>query len=203
MITIVDYGVGNLSSILNMLRRIGATSNISGNPDDISAAEKLILPGVGHFNTCISRFNSSGLRDIIEKRVFIDGTPILGICVGAQMMTRRSEEGFETGLCWVNADTVKFDFTNSNNLKVPNMGWNEVKILKDSPIFGGMYDSPRFYFAHSFHFHFDDLESVVATSEYGYEFPVAFQKQNIFGTQFHPEKSHKYGLKLLEKFSHI
>jgi imidazole glycerol-phosphate synthase subunit HisH len=200
MTAIINYGVGNLVSVLNMFKRIGVDAIITNDIDDIKKASRLLLPGVGHFDTCMQRYNSSGLKSIIEQKVFEYKVPILGICVGAQMMTRGSEEGIEQGLGWVKADTVKFNIGNSA-LKIPNMGWNELLLTQPSPLWNDLLEEPRFYFAHSFHFKFDTKEMVTGIANYGYEYPVAFRKNNIFGTQFHPEKSHKFGMKVLENFS--
>jgi glutamine amidotransferase len=200
MIAIINYGVGNLTSVLNMFRRIGADAVITGNTDEITKADKLLLPGVGHFDSCMQRFNESGLRPIVEQKAFDEKVPLLGICVGAQMMTRGSEEGKEKGLGWVNADTIRFRLDDKPGLKIPNMGWNELIICKPSPLWNDLGDDARFYFAHSFHFKFDSDEMVTGKANYGYEYPVAFRNNNLFATQFHPEKSHKFGMKVFENF---
>jgi glutamine amidotransferase len=149
-------------------------------------------------------FNASGLRPVIEKKAFEEKVPVLGICVGAQMMTRGSEEGVENGLGWVDADTVRFKLEDKPEYKVPNMGWNELIISAETcPLWMDMHSDPRFYFAHSFHFRFDTPELVTAEADYGYRYPVAFQAGNILATQFHPEKSHKFGMKVLENFAKI
>ncbi len=200
MIAIINYGVGNLTSVLNMFKLIGADAVITGDANEIRNASKLLLPGVGHFDSCMQRFNESGLRPVVEHKVFKEKLPLLGICVGAQMMTRGSEEGTEKGLGWVNADTIRFRLDASSKLKIPNMGWNELIISKPSPLWNELGEEARFYFAHSFHFQFDDEEMVTGKANYGYEYPVAFRNENMFATQFHPEKSHKYGMKVLENF---
>lgn len=201
MIAIINYGVGNLTSVLNMFKRIGADAIITADQEEIKKADRLLLPGVGHFDSCMQRFNESGLRLVVEEKTFTEKTPILGICVGAQMMTRSSEEGIEKGLGWVNADTIRFKLNDHPQLKIPNMGWNELVISKPSPLWNELPVEARFYFAHSFHFKFDNDDMVTGKAKYGYEYPVAFRRQNIFGTQFHPEKSHKFGMKVLENFS--
>lgn len=201
MIAIINYGVGNLFSVQNMFKHIGAEAIITADVYEIKNATRILLPGVGNFDSCMRRFNESGLRTIVEAKVFLEKVPILGICVGAQMMTRGSEEGIEKGLGWVNADTIRFNLNDNYKLKIPNMGWHELIISGQSPLWNDLPDEARFYFAHSYHFKFDNDELVTGKAKYGYEYPVAFKKQNIYGTQFHPEKSHKFGMKVLDNFS--
>jgi glutamine amidotransferase len=201
MIAIVNYGVGNLTSILNMHKRLGIEAIITGESKEIEKAGKILLPGVGHFDSCMQNFDRSGLRPLIEKKALEERIPVLGICVGAQMMTRGSEEGGEKGLGWVNAETVKFRIPASALLKVPHMGWADIHCSQPDNLWKDLPDEPRFYFAHSYHFRFDADQYVTARADYGYGFPCAFRKDNIFGVQFHPEKSHKYGMKLLENFA--
>jgi glutamine amidotransferase len=200
MIAIIDYGVGNLNSIYNMLERVGANAVISGSEDVISRADKLILPGMGHFDNCMVKIKSSGLLKIIEHKVFVEGVPILGICVGLQMLMGNSEEGDELGLAWIPGRTVRFDFKLESGLKIPNMGWHEVKKCKESLLTRNFVDNARFYFAHSYHVILDHYEDCLMEAEYGYRYVVALEHKNILGVQFHPEKSHKYGMKLLENF---
>jgi imidazole glycerol-phosphate synthase subunit HisH len=201
MIAIINYGVGNLTSILNMHRRLGIDAVITDDVDVIEKSEKLLLPGVGHFDKCMENFNNSGLRPVIERKVQEEKTPILGICAGAQMMTRRSEEGIEKGLGWIEGDTVLFKFSNGTNLKIPHMGWTDIEMVKPSPLWRQMLEEPRFYFAHSYHFVLDNDEKATGKCNYGYDFTCAFQNDNVFGVQFHPEKSHRYGMKVLSNFS--
>lgn len=201
MVAIIDYGVGNLTSILNMHRKLGIDAVITGDAAVIQEAESLLIPGVGHFDTCMQNFNSSGLRPLVEKRALEEKIPVLGICVGAQMMTRGSEEGKEKGLAWVNADTIKFRVDGTNSLKVPHMGWTDLQPKTGSGLWAEMPVEPRFYFAHSYHFSFDTAEYVTGTADYGYDFACAFRKENIYGVQFHPEKSHRYGMKLIANFA--
>jgi glutamine amidotransferase len=203
MIAIINYGVGNLTSVHNMFRRIGADAVITGDPELIIKAEKLLLPGVGHFDSCIQNFYKSGLRDAVEHKIFFEKRPILGICVGAQMMTRGSEEGKEKGFAWVDADTIRFKLDKQSKLKIPNMGWNDLIITKYCPLWNDIGDEARFYFAHSYHFNFDNEEYVTGKARYGYEYPVAYQIDNIYATQFHPEKSHRFGMKVLENFAQL
>lgn len=203
MITIINYGIGNLLSVRNMFKRIGVTAVLSYDKATIEEADKIVIPGVGFFDSCMQAFNRSGLRDLVEKKVMNDKVPVLGICVGAQMMTRSSEEGSESGLGWLNADTIRFRTDEFPSLKIPMIGWNHIKIHRSHDIWQNLELNARFYFAHSYHFSFDTAEFITASTTYGYEYPVAFQNANIFGTQFHPEKSHKYGMQFLENFSRI
>lgn len=200
MITIIDYKVGNLGSIKNMLKKIGHSSEISSDADAIRQADKLILPGVGAFDNGIRNIKELGLWDPIEEKVR-SGTPILGICLGAQLMGKGSEEGVEKGFGWVNADSVRFKIDTSSKLKVPNMGWMNVTVQKDNAL---LVNDPaveeRFYFVHSYHFQFHEPKQILATATYGYEYAVAFEEGNVMGVQFHPEKSHKYGMELFRNF---
>jgi glutamine amidotransferase len=201
MVAIIDYGVGNLTSILNMHRRLGIEAAITGEPAEIEKADRVLLPGVGHFDTCMQNFSNSGLRPLVERLALEDGVPVLGICVGAQMMTRGSEEGNEKGLGWVNADTIRFRLNGESGLKVPHMGWTDLRPAISSGLWAEMPEEPRFYFAHSYHFRFDSTEFVTGMASHGYDFVCAFRKGNIHGVQFHPEKSHKYGMKLIANFA--
>lgn len=204
MIAIVNYGLGNLTSILNMHKRLGIDAKITSDPIELQQADKLILPGVGHFDKGMQNLNESGLRTLLDKLVLQEKKTILGICLGAQLMTRRSEEGMEKGLDWVAADTIKFQLSGNNSLKVPHMGWTDLDCTKNSPLWQNLPAEPRYYFVHTYHFRFDDNNTnVIGRSTYGYEFACAFQKVNIYGVQFHPEKSHKFGMKLLENFSKL
>jgi glutamine amidotransferase len=201
MITIVDYGCGNLGSIQNMIKKIGSKAQITSDAAKIALAEKLILPGVGAFDTGIKNLHERGLWSILNKRVLEDKVPILGICLGMQLMTKSSEEGVLKGLSWIDAETKKFKFDEvSEKRKIPNMGWNYIEIKKNSRLFNNMYEHPKFYFVHSYYVNCHQKEDVIAVANYGQNYDCAFEKDNIFGVQFHPEKSHKYGMKLLENF---
>ena len=201
MIVIIDYGVGNLSSIKNMLKKIGMDPVISNKAEDIIHADKLILPGVGHFDYGMQHLHESGLVDVLNKKILTNKTPILGICLGVQLLTEGSEEGKAKGLGWIKGKTVAFDKMKLDaNHKIPHMGWTDIKGFEQSKLFTGMYDEPRFYFVHSYHLQLDDPADVLASANYGYDFTVGIEHENILGVQFHPEKSHKYGMKLLENF---
>lgn len=200
MITIVDYKTGNLGSIKNMLKRIGEASTITGDVDEIRKSSKIILPGVGSFDAGVQKLKDSGIWDVLNEKILVDNIPILGICLGAQLMTQGSEEGQMAGFGWVDAKTMKFRIDQESKLKVPNMGWNSIIKEKDSLLFKDMVDNPRFYFVHSFHFEFEDKSQELSTSKYAYKFCSAFEKDNVIGVQFHPEKSHKSGMNLLKNF---
>lgn len=200
MIAIIDYGLGNLGSIKNMLKRIGASAEIISDPSKINDAEKLILPGVGSFDMGMNSLNEQGWTEVLNQKVLINKIPILGICLGMQLMTLSSEEGIEKGLGWVNAETIKFDINKYPALKIPHMGWNEVNIKNELTLFKNVEDIPKYYFVHSYYIKCAQPENIAATTHYGNEFVSSFQKDNVFGVQFHPEKSHKYGMRLLENF---
>jgi imidazole glycerol-phosphate synthase subunit HisH len=201
-VTIINYGSGNLLSVKNMLKRAGAGDVIiSDQAEEITKADKLILPGVGHFEYGMQKLQESGLIPVLEQKVLRDKTPILGICLGAQLMTESSEEGNVNGLGWVRGKTVAFDKTKlPEDYKVPHMGWNEVIENKQTTLFENMPDTPRFYFVHSYHLKMDDPADVWLTAQYGYEFCAAYQHENIYACQFHPEKSHKFGMQLMKNF---
>ena len=201
MIVIIDYGMGNLGSILNMLKKIGAEAIISSNITEIEKAKKLILPGVGAFDSGMKNIMGLGLVSVLNERVLRGKIPLLGICLGMQLLTRRSEEGTLQGLGWFDADTLKFKFDKvQNGLRIPHMGWNYINVEKKHSLLNDLGENPRFYFVHSYHVVCDKVEDILATTSYGYDFTYAIIRDNIFGVQFHPEKSHKYGMKLLKNF---
>jgi glutamine amidotransferase len=203
MITIIDYEMGNVGSMLNMLKRIGVTARISSKADDVRSAEKLILPGVGAFDTGMTNLAESGLREVLEEKVLVEKTPLLGVCIGMQLLTRGSEEGKLPGLSWIDAKTVRFRFQSQNGLKIPHMGWNTVTPKTGALLFRGFAEPPRFYFVHSYHVVCDDPTDVGATVHHGYEISAAIQHGHIMGAQFHPEKSHTYGMRLLKNFAEL
>ncbi len=203
MIVIVDYGMGNFGSIVNMVRKVGGRAVLSADAREIADAEKLILPGVGAFDNGMKCLRDLGCIDVLTARVLNDRAPILGICLGMQLFARRSEEGPEPGLGWIDADVVRFTFDPSNRrLKIPNMGWNTIAVKRPHPLLPDTEAARRFYFVHSYHLRCSDPLNVLATSWYGVEFTSAVVKDNIVGTQFHPEKSHKYGMELMRHFVH-
>jgi imidazole glycerol-phosphate synthase subunit HisH len=202
MLTIVDYGVGNLASIQNMLQKIGVASLISSKKSDIEMAEKLILPGVGAFDTCVEKLKRSGLLDVLEQKILGEKIPVLGVCVGLQLMMDESEEGKLPGLGWIKGRIIRFkQALLPVGTKIPHMGWTDVTLAKQSRIFSDMYDEPRFYFVHSYHAELLDENDVLFYADYGYRFVAGVERGNIVGVQFHPEKSHKYGMKLLGNFA--
>lgn len=201
MITIVDYDAGNIKSIQNMLRAIGATSMVSKSTEDLARASKIILPGVGHFDYGMGQLRASGLVDVLNLRVARDRTPLLGICLGAQLLTRGSEEGRSPGLGWIDAQTVKFDRSRMHETnRVPHIGWSQTVQTKQNPLSQGLGDDARFYFVHSYHIACDDPDQEILRAHYGYDFTCGVQKDNILGVQFHPEKSHRFGMQLLRNF---
>jgi len=202
MIVIVDYKMGNSGSILNMFKRIGVEAIISSNVSDIEGADKLILPGVGAFDNGIKNLKDSGLIPVLEKKVIKRKAPILGICLGMQLLTLRSEEGCLSGLGWVDAETVRFRFTeNQASLRIPHMGWNTVNLMRYNVLFENLHNKDaRFYFAHSYNVRCNNEKDVLSTTHYGHDFVSSIQKGNIFGVQFHPEKSHRFGMQLLKNF---
>lgn len=203
MTIIIDYGMGNVGSIHNMIRKAGYSSKISNSYDDIMNATKLILPGVGSFDSGMNQLNKYDLIDVLNKKVVQEKTPILGICLGMQLMTNSSEEGTMSGLGWVDAATKKFILPEHPNLKVPHMGWNHTLSTKNSSLTDNMDSNPRYYFVHSYYVHCHDQQDILTSTQYGIPFTSSFQRNNIFGVQFHPEKSHKYGLKLLSNFMEL
>lgn len=199
-LVIVDYGVGNLESIRNMLRKAGFDSIVSSSISEIEQADKLMLPGVGAFDACASKLRSSGLVEALEKKVRADRTPLLGVCVGLQLLMEGSEEGREPGLGWLKGRVVRFDPGRMPpGLKIPHMGWTDVTVEKSSVLMDEIED-PRFYFVHSYHVVADNEADVLLRAEYGYKFVAAMASRNIMGVQFHPEKSHRFGMQLLSNF---
>lgn len=204
MIIVVDYGVGNLGSIVNMFKKIGAKAMASSDPVMIENAEKLILPGIGAFNAGMQKLNERGLIPLLNKLVLEKKIPVLGLCLGLQLMTKRSAEGQLPGLGWLDAVTLRFRFDEANsNLKVPHMGWNTIETRHPHPLFTDLDPDARFYFVHSYYVQSRDPETVLAETDYGSRFHSILGKGNIMGAQFHPEKSHKFGLRLLKNFAEV
>lgn len=204
MIAIINYGIGNLLSVKNMLKKAGMTDVvITDNESEVAKADKIILPGVGHFDYGMRKLKDSPCFEIMNKKALEEKVPVLGICLGAQLLTNGSEEGVEKGLGWIDADTIGFQIEKfQEKLPVPHMGWCEVQHA-DHVLFKDMYEHPRFYFVHSFYLKPKDSKDVLCHSVYGHAFASGIQHDNIWGVQFHPEKSHKFGLKLLENFAKI
>lgn len=202
MLTIIDSGVANVGSVANMLHRIGVQARVSKDLDEIAQAERLILPGVGSFDGAVSSWKGWGLVDALNKAVLERGAPCLGICLGMQVMARSSEEGILPGLGWFDAKVVRFRQDQVPPLRVPHMGWNVVSPVREHAIFAELSDEARFYFVHSYHIVCDRAQDVLALCDYGTEFACSIQRENIVGVQFHPEKSHRFGMRLLENFAH-
>lgn len=198
MIAVLDYGVGNLASVYNMVRKAGGDPHIARTPADVLKAERLLLPGVGHFDHGMSMLNASGVRDALDEFALGLRRPVLGICLGAQILGRGSEEGKTPGLGWLAMECERFAAL--PGLRVPHMGWNEIVVRKPSPLMDGRADDARFYFVHSYRMRCADPGIELATAEYGGLFTCAVQHGNIAGTQFHPEKSLRHGLALMRAF---
>ena len=202
MITIIDYGTGNIRAIENMLRVLGHESRISGVPEEIASASKIILPGVGHFDYGMRQLRSSGLIDVLDEAATSRQVPVLGICLGAQLLTRRSDEGTEPGLGWVSAETRRFDRSRlADSLRIPHMGWADTGYQAGHPLFDGFNETPRFYYVHSYHMVCDDPVNELCHAVHGYRFVSGIAKDNILGVQFHPEKSHRFGKRILDNFA--
>lgn len=199
MVAIIDYGLGNLGSIANMLKVIGNKSVITSDADKIRNADKIILPGVGAFDAGMSQLENRALISVIQEEAN-KGKPILGICLGMQLLGRKSEEGEMKGLGLIPFDNVKFNFTAESKLKIPHMGWDIVEFKQDKALLGDIVGIQRYYFVHSYHAVCDDISNVMMTCDYGYEFAAAVCKDNVYGVQFHPEKSHDFGMRLIENF---
>ena len=204
MITIVNYGLGNVQAIANIYKRLGIEVTIASTDADLANAQRIILPGVGAFDWAMMRLHHSGMRDCLEELVKIDRRPVLGICVGMQMMAQRSDEGEAAGLGWIDGEVRKFDaasFTQKTHL--PHMGWNDVHPEQPGGLFAGLEADARFYFLHSFYFAPRNPADVLAVTDYNGPYASSVRHDNVFGVQFHPEKSHQWGIQLLKNFSEL
>lgn len=201
MIAILDYGLGNLGSISNMLKVIGEKSKITNNVEIIRKADGIILPGVGAFDAGMSKLNETGLTEVIKEEAE-NGKPILGICLGMQLLGNRSEEGKLPGLCLIPFECQKFNFED-RSLKIPHMGWDVVEFKKQHPLVEGLAGQQRYYFVHSYHAVCENPDNVLMTCDYGIEFACSVVKDNVIGLQFHPEKSHDFGMALLTNFVNV
>ncbi len=199
MIKIIDYGVGNIKAFVNLYKRLGIEIEIASNEKSLSNASKLILPGVGHFDYAMDKFSESGMMNTVNNLVVNEKVPVLGICVGMQIMARSSDEGSKKGLGWINANVKKID-TNKNNLRLPHMGWNNIIINKNDSILKNLDNDSRFYFLHSYFFNCKNEQNIIAFSNYGLNFPSIIRQDNIIGIQCHPEKSHEFGEQILKNF---
>ena len=203
MIAILHYGIGNLLSVQNMLRKAGVTDAlITSEAGELRRADKIVLPGVGHFDNGMKLLRASGMFDALHQKVVVERTPVLGICLGAEMLTKGSEEGDEPGLGWIDAHCDRFRPDElTEPLAVPHMGWAEVSACKESKLLADLPENPRYYFSHSYHIVCENLEDRLLAAHHGIEFTAAVERGNIAGVQFHPEKSHKFGLRLLANFA--
>ncbi len=204
MITIIDYGVGNINAFVNVYKRVDFPVKIAKSAADLEGAEKLILPGVGHFDYAMTKLNNSGMREKLDHLVIDKKIPVVGICVGMQMMANYSDEGEMEGLKWIDASVKKFDETKIKQVtRLPHMGWNDVKPMSNMPLFKGLEKDAIFYFLHTYYFECNNPNDVMAVSDYGIEFASAAYHENKYGIQFHPEKSHHYGEILLHNFAKL
>ena len=200
VVGIINAGLGNVASIERMLERVGASGIYISSCKELIECDALILPGVGHFDEGIRALRKAELFEAIKKLGCDNKVPILGICLGMQLLCRGSEEGSESGLGLIDADVKKFQFSIEEKLKVPHMGWNVVQTVSSNPLIPHAQEEQRFYFVHSYQVVPDDPSVVIGAANYGGEFCAAFQKENIFGVQFHPEKSHRFGMALMKRF---
>lgn len=199
-IVIVDYGMGNLHSIEKKLSRFKVNVAITSNPDEIKTADKIILPGVGHFKNAMKNLKSLKLIDVLNQEVLYNKKPVLGICLGMQLMANKSEEGDTEGLGWIDAEVIKLKVKNTQKYKIPHIGWNEIMQKKQSLLMKNIPDLSEFYFVHSFHFKTNAQTDILNETEFEELFSSAIEKENIFGVQYHPEKSHDIGELLLKNF---
>jgi len=204
MITIVDYGLGNIHAFANIYKRLHIPVTIASSAADLVDAKKIILPGVGAFDWAMTRLNESGMRDCLEESVTEKGCPVLGICVGMQMMAKRSDEGILEGLGWIDAEVRRFDeVTFTQQTRLPHMGWNEVEPMTGSCLFQGLENDARFYFLHSYYFVPNRETDVLSVTDYNGPYASSVRSGNVFGVQFHPEKSHHWGIQLLKNFAEL
>jgi len=203
MITIVDYGMGNLGSVLNMFKKVGAAARISSDLNEISKAEKILLPGVGAFDAAMQRITDAGMKDILTNKAMVEKIPVLGICLGMQLLTQGSEEGMLDGLGWIKGKAYHFHNRIDESLRVPHMGWNTAIIQNESALTKNFEGELRFYFVHSYFVRADNPNHSMMKTNYGTSFDSALCQDNIFGAQFHPEKSHKFGMNLFRNFASL
>jgi glutamine amidotransferase len=202
MIVIIDYGLGNIRAFVNVYERLNLKTKIAHSAEDIKGATKIILPGVGAFDYAMSQLNASGMRDELEKQVLHNNVPVIGICVGMQMLANSSDEGMLPGLGWIDGNVKLFDInTIPYKTRLPHMGWNTIETVKDNVLLSGFNSQSRFYFLHSYYFVCNNPSDTISTTEYGITYASAVNHKNIYGIQFHPEKSHSNGVQLLHNFA--
>ncbi|GLH65683.1 imidazole glycerol phosphate synthase subunit HisH [Geothrix edaphica] len=204
MITIVDYGLGNISAFANVYKRLNMEVRFAREAADLGGAERIILPGVGAFDHAMERLERSGMRETLDHLVLKERIPVLGVCVGMQILTKSSEEGSRPGLSWIEGQVRSFrSDPRSAGLPLPHMGWNDVVAVQENPLFRGLEDQARFYFLHTFYMECAAPTDVAAKASYGFDFHCAVNHDNIYGVQFHPEKSHHFGQQLLKNFGEL
>lgn len=204
MIAIVDYGLGNIGAFVNVYNKANIKAVVAKTADELKGASKLVLPGVGHFDHAMELLQRSGMRDTLDRLVLDDKVPVIGICVGMQILARTSEEGTLPGLGWIDADVKAFkSWEAASNMPLPHMGWNDVRLSSSSALFTGLETDARFYFLHSYYVSCDRQDDILATCDYGAEFSCAVGCANVYGVQFHPEKSHSFGNRLLKNFAEL
>lgn len=204
MITLVDYGLGNIQAFINVYKRLNISVRVAKSSTDLCGARKIILPGVGAFDHAMERLERSGMRNTLDELVLVKKVPILGICVGMQMLGESSEEGCRPGLGWIKARIRAFrSVMPESNLPLPHMGWNDAQPIPGNKLFNNLESNSQFYFLHSFYFECTQPQDIAAQTEYGFSFPCAVQHENVCGVQFHPEKSHHCGTQLLKNFADL
>jgi glutamine amidotransferase len=203
MISIVNYGMGNLGSVLNMFKRIGVAAELADNPEQLVSAEKILLPGVGAFDTAMQRINDAGILDVLNYKALVQKVPVLGICLGMQLLTNSSEEGVLPGLGWIDGAANSFKGAIDETLRIPHMGWNVANIEQQNELTKGYDGEIRFYFVHSYYVKVKNPAHSMMQTTYGLPFDSAIVKDNIFGAQFHPEKSHKFGMQFFKNFAKL
>ena len=204
MIGLIDYGVGNIRAFANIYKQLDIPHKIASSVADLEGCTKVVLPGVGAFDHAMKKLHESGMKEKLDELVLIKKVPVVGICVGMQMLAKRSDEGTSEGLGWIDGEVKKFDVTKIQYAThLPHMGWNDVVPAKENPILKGLENDAKFYFLHSFYFSCNNQEDAIASTDYGINFTCAVNNSNIFGVQFHPEKSHHYGITLLKNFSEL
>ena len=203
MIAIVNYGLGNIQAIANIYKRLKIPTGIASSAGELAAAQKIILPGVGAFDWAMTRLDQSGMRELLDDLVLGKGRPVLGICLGMQMMAKRSDEGVVAGLGWIDAEVKKFDEASTHKTPLPHMGWNDVTPRQHGGLFRGLESGARFYFLHSYYFAPCQEDDVLAITDYNGPYASSVRSSNVFGVQFHPEKSHQWGIQLLKNFAEL
>lgn len=206
MITIVDYGLGNIKAFANVYKRLNIPACYASTPEQLQQASKIILPGVGAFDHAMHKLNTSGLRETLDNLVLEKKVPVIGICVGMQMMANDSEEGISKGLGWINGTVKRFSYPNEEVAKkhpLPHMGWNDINLVKASALVANLDEYKRFYFLHSYYFQCANTADIVATANYGFDYACIVNHGNVYGIQCHPEKSHHNGVALLKNFAEL